>query len=139
ERALQELERDIGAKVERSLAQGVELPLIELQRRFALSSREVDFLITCLAVELDARYERVYGYLHDDMSRRLASPGIALSLYCDNAHERLSARSMLNPQAALRHYRLIEMTEESGAMPWMSRALRVDERIVAFVTGDDSI
>ena len=133
---LRQLESEIERRVDRSLAEGMRLPLIELARRFALTPAEVDVLIACMAVELDRRYERVYGFLHDDMSRRLASPGLAINLYCDTLDEQLRARVLLHAQAPLRYYRLLDVVEDGLAMPWLSRSIRVDERIVSFVAGE---
>lgn len=137
--ALRQLDLQIAVRVAQSRMDGVRLPIIELAERFALTSREVDLLFACLAVELDRRYERVYGFLHDDMSRRLASPGLAIGLYCESVDEQLSARALLNAQAPLRHYRLVELMEDGAAMPWQSRSMRVDERIVSFVVGEHTI
>jgi hypothetical protein len=139
DREIEELEQRIESRVERSRAHGVRLPLVELARRFALTAREVDLLFGCLAVELDHRYERVYGFLHNDMSRRLASPGIATGLLASDLGEQLSARTLLGTQAPLRHYRMIELIDDGAAVPWISRSIRVDERIVSFITGARAI
>jgi hypothetical protein len=136
--ALQSLEQRIAVRMEESLAQGVRLPIIELANRFGLSELEIDILLACLAVELDRRYERIYGYLHDDMSRRQPSPGLVLSLYCHDKPAQLAARAALSPLAALRYYRLVDVLEDSATTPWLSRPMRVDERIVAFLLGDDA-
>ncbi|MEP6620644.1 MAG: AAA family ATPase [bacterium] len=136
DRALQQVERHVSSRVEQSRMHGVRLPLIELAAFFDLTAREVDLLIACLAVELDRRYERVYGFLHDDMSRRLASPGLAIGLYCESIDDQLSARALLNAQAPLRYYRLIEVAEDNTTMPWLSRSMRIDERIVSFLVGE---
>jgi hypothetical protein len=133
------LDQYIGARVDRSLQNGMRLPLFELIKSFALTPSEIDLLIVCMAVELDARYERIYGFLHDDMSRRSASPGLAISLYADTVGEIARLRALLGPLAPLRHYRLLELVEEGAAVPWMSRALRIDERILSFLTSDSTI
>jgi len=138
-RELRILEEHIGARVDRSLQNGMRLPLVELVKRFALTPSEIDLLIACLAVELDSRYERIYGFLHDDMSRRSASPGLAISLYADTIGEIARLRALLGPLAPLRHYRLLELVEEGAAMPWLARALRIDERILSFLTADFTI
>ena len=48
-------------------------------------------------------------------------------------------RAALHPQAALLHYRVVEMVEESPALPWLGRSLRIDPHIVAFVLGDRAV
>ena len=128
--------RHINRCVTRSLRRGLRLPLIELQHRFALSDFEMDVVTACLAVELDRRYERIYGYLHDDMARKQPSPGLLLDLSGEDLAERLALRAALHPQAPLLHYRVVEMVEESPALPWLGRSLRIDPRIVAFVLGN---
>jgi hypothetical protein len=60
-------------------------------------------------------------------------------LYCETAEEQLSARALLNANAPLRHYRLIEMLDDGAALPWLSRSLRIDERVAAFLIGDQAI
>ncbi len=139
DRTLHQLQRQIDARVEQSRVHGVRLPMVELARRFALTPREVDLLFACLAVEIDRRYERIYGFLHDDMSRRLASPGIAIALYGDGLGNQLAVRALLNAQAPLRHFRLIEIDDDTSAAPWLSRPMRVDERIVSFAIGEQMI
>ena len=51
-----------------------------LARAFGLEPIDVDLLLVALAPDLDPRFERLYGYLHDDVSRRRASVGLALEL-----------------------------------------------------------
>jgi hypothetical protein len=136
---LDSAERRITYRVANSLAQGVRLPLIELKRCFSLTAFEIDILLACLAAELDRRYERIYGYLHDDMSRRRPSPGLLLKLHSSRDVERIAARSSFSPLAALRYYRLIEMIEDTATSPWLSCQMRIDERLVAFLLGDESV
>jgi hypothetical protein len=47
-----------------------------LVRRLGLQPVEWQALLLLLAPELDPLYQRVYGILHDDLSRRFASPGL---------------------------------------------------------------
>lgn len=136
---VRQLDDEIASRVERSLATGVELPLVELAREFGLLPSEIDLLIPCIAVELDRRYERVYGFLHDDMSRRLASPGLAVRLYADSLGDQLRGRALLGAYAPLRHYRLLEVLDEPVALPWAARPMRIDERVLAFVAGERSV
>src|SRR4051812_17091796 len=47
---VKQLEQETNAKVERSLACGVELPLVELARVFGLLPAEIDLLVPSIAV-----------------------------------------------------------------------------------------
>ena len=49
-------------------------------RTFSLEPLDIELLLVALAPDLDARFERLYGYLHDDVTRRRASIGLALEL-----------------------------------------------------------
>jgi Winged helix domain, variant/ATPase family associated with various cellular activities (AAA) len=128
----------INRRVSQTPASKQRLPIIELAGRFALSALEIDIVVTCLAAEIDRRYERIYGYLQDDMSRKQPSPGLALALYCDRPAQQLAARAVLNPLAPLRHYRIVDITDDGGTSPWLSKPMRMDERIVSFLLGDQS-
>jgi ATPase family associated with various cellular activities (AAA) len=139
EQAVDRLARRIDSRVSQTLACKQRLPVIELACRFALSALEIDIVVACLAAEVDRRYERIYGYLQDDMTHKLPSPGLVLALVCDSPARQLAARAALNPLAPLRHYRIIEIADDGGASPWLSKPMRIDERIVAFLLGDQSM
>ena len=49
-------------------------------RRCGLTDLDVELLLVALAPDLDARFERLYGYLNDDVTRRRATVGLALEL-----------------------------------------------------------
>ncbi|HYT16559.1 MAG TPA: ATP-binding protein [Burkholderiales bacterium] len=138
---LAEVERHIERRVEVTVAEKRRLPVLELARIFALSELEVDVLIACLAAELDRKYERIYGYLHDDMSRKLPSPGLLLSLCCASGTEKAAARiAVFGFQAPLLRYQMLHVIDESSpGLPFSGRGIRLDERIVAFLLGDRSI
>ena len=43
-----------------------------------LTALDTEILVIALVPDLDSRFERLYGYLNDDVSRRRASVGLAL-------------------------------------------------------------
>jgi hypothetical protein len=53
---------------------------IRLRRDAALTPLDVELLMVALLPDLDSRFERLYGYLNDDVTRRRASVGLALQL-----------------------------------------------------------
>ncbi|GAC1362174.1 MAG: hypothetical protein NVSMB32_02210 [Actinomycetota bacterium] len=56
-------------------AVGTDLRLRRLARSFGLEPSDIDFLLIALAPDLDPRFERLYAYLQDDVSRRRGRPG----------------------------------------------------------------
>ncbi|MGW8954729.1 ATP-binding protein [Streptomyces sp. NPDC055709] len=112
-------------------ARGMRLPLRELSVRFGLSALDVDVLLIALAPELDPRYERFYGYLHDDVNRRYATMALALRLCGLPAHDGAS-------RARLEHGPLVStglVRLEHPDQPLLVRALRVSDRVVSYLLG----
>jgi Winged helix domain, variant len=66
---------EIAARAQ-ATAPDVPLRLHLLVRRFGLDDTERDLLLLCLLPELDSRFRRLYGYLHDDVDRRSATVGL---------------------------------------------------------------
>ena len=61
-------------------AGGCAARVLALQRRFALLPFEVDVLLACLLIDIDRRFERLYAYLNDDLSRPRPSADVLLRL-----------------------------------------------------------
>src|SRR6185312_2343450 len=53
--------------------------------RLGLDRIDAVVLAMCAAPELDPRFGRLYAYLHDDVTRKLASPRLAADLLCDES------------------------------------------------------
>jgi predicted nucleic acid-binding protein len=104
-----------------------------LARRFGLSPLDLDLLLVAVAPDLDARFERLYGYLNDDLTRRRPTVGLALEL-CGLAGA-ASARFRLAPGAPLIAGGLVEVTE--AERPPLSRVLTVPDRVTGHLLGSD--
>ncbi len=102
--------------------------LDELCERFALSPFERSVLLACAGMELDARFAAVCGAALGTGARGTPTFGLALATL-PGAHW-----SALAPDAPLRHWRLVEV----GTAGLTAAALRIDERVVHFLTGVDT-
>lgn len=109
-------------------------PLDVLAQRFGLEPVDLDLLLVALAPDLDARFERLYGYLNDDLTRRRPTVGLALEL-CGRDHA-AAARFRLSPGAPLVSGGLLEVTDPER--PPLSRTLTVPDRVTAHLLGDAS-
>jgi hypothetical protein len=106
----------------------------DLARRFGLDGLDLDLLTLALAPDLDARFEPIYGYLNDDVTRRRATIGLALEL-CGRDPADHEARRRLVPSSQLVGRRLVVLEETDR--PFLSRALRVPDTVTAWLLGDD--
>ncbi|MGX1313352.1 hypothetical protein RKD24_003471 [Streptomyces calvus] len=103
-----------------------------LAARFGLTPLDLDLLLVAVAPDLDARFERLYGYLNDDLTRRRPTVGLALEL-CGLAGAS-PARFRLAAGAPLIARGLLEVTEPER--PPLSRVLVVPDRVTAHLLGD---
>lgn len=99
--------------------------------RFGLSPLDLDLLLVAVAPDLDARFERLYGYLNDDLTRRRPTVGLALEL-CGLAGAS-PARFRLAPGSPLVAGGLVEVTEPER--PPLSRVLVVPDRVTGHLLG----
>jgi len=105
-----------------------------LAGNFALSELELDILVAALAPDLNPRFEKLYGYLNDDVTRRRASVGLAMEL-CGASFADGSARQCFASGSKLLSSGLLVV--EDGERPLLSRALRVPDRVVTHLLGRD--
>ncbi|MET7801450.1 ATP-binding protein, partial [Streptomyces decoyicus] len=107
-----------------------------LARRFGLSALDLRILLAALAPDVDRGFEPLYGYLNDDVGRRRATVALALELASTGPYEP-SARARFHPAAPLLSGGLLVVEDEDRPLP--GRALRVPERVVAHLLGDDGL
>src|SRR5438874_543752 len=91
----------------RSLARAT--PIDELDARIAavaevllLDRLQTDVLALCAAPELSPRYGRLLAYLHDDVTRKLASPRLVARLLADESRPRDAILACFAHDAPLR-------------------------------------
>ena len=70
----------VEAQADADEAAGEVLRLRRLTRDAGLTPLDVELLLVSLLPDLDTRFERLYGYLNDDVTRRRASVALALEL-----------------------------------------------------------
>jgi SpoVK/Ycf46/Vps4 family AAA+-type ATPase len=126
---------------ERSFSNEETSRLVWLADSYGLSQFDLDLLLIALAPELDLRYERLYAYLQDDVSRRRPSVDLALNLLCPTAGIKIRRRAHLAPEAPLVRHGLIHLLTDANrpASPLLAHYLKVDEQIVRWLLGELSL
>ncbi len=114
-------------------AGGAVVPLRALAEAFELSPLDVELLLIALTPELDARFEHLFAYLNDDVTRRRPTVGLALEL-CGLPVASGPARARLFADAPLQGGGLLVL--EDTDRPFLSRGLRVPDRVSAHLLGE---
>jgi ATPase family associated with various cellular activities (AAA) len=131
-----ELLPEIERAADKAEKRGDDVRLRRLARTFSLAPVDVELLLVALAPDVDARFERLYGYLHDDVTRRRASIGLALEL-AGAAPASPAARHRLMQGAPLLEGGLVIVEEPER--PFLTRSLRVPDRVAMHLLGDDHL
>lgn len=111
-----------------------DVRLRRLARAFDLEALDVEILLIATMPDVDPRFEQLYGYLNDDVTRRRASVGLALALSGVPLASAV-ARARFSSDSPLVAGGL--MVVEDLDRPLLSRALRVPDRVVAHLLGHD--
>ena len=134
---------DAGSAPDAVLAEslGATSRLAWLKRAYDLAAFDLDLVVIALAPEVDLRYERLYGYLQDDLTRRRPSVDLALNLLCPTAEARLARRAHVTADAPLVRHGLLRISPDPNHVqpPLLAQYLRLDEQVAAFLLGDDGL
>lgn len=117
-------------------------PRIEaLSARWGFTEFDTAVLLLAVAPEIDLRYERIYAYLQDDVTKRRPTVDLALNLLCDSQEARLELRSRFAPDAPLVRAGLLRLAADTaqGDVPLLAHRLRLDERAVNLLLGIDEL
>jgi SpoVK/Ycf46/Vps4 family AAA+-type ATPase len=137
--SLENISRQIERRKQNTLQRGIELRLCTLQQTFGLNQFEIDALLVGFAIEVDLRYERLYAYLQDDVTKKRPSVDLVLSLLTPSMEAKFAARSCFADSAPLFRHHLLEQIEDSSQphQPLLAKYLKVDARIVQYLLGSD--
>ena len=128
------LRDEVEQAADQAEAAGASLRLRWLQRRFGLDAVSLDVLVVALAPEVDRRFEQLYGYLNDDITRRRATVGVALEL-AGLSLASVAARGVLGAGSPLLRSGLVVL--DGADRPWPAREVRVPDRVVSWCLGHD--
>ncbi|WP_425452433.1 ATP-binding protein [Paenibacillus cellulosilyticus] len=136
EEELRELGRVIEARCEASARQGAVLPLYRVAACFKLDAFERDCLLLASASLVDVKYGKLFGLLHNDVTRQYATVALALRLRGVDEHEPRQLLRYWVPGAALRRHRLLELqmsSSESFAESLMGASIKLEEGIAQYL------
>jgi ATP-dependent 26S proteasome regulatory subunit len=109
-------------------------PLRHLQRALGLAPTELRVLVLLAGVELDVSLRRELAAIAT--TNNLADVGSLVTLLCRSREERAAADGDLGPDGTLTRFALIHIEARSD-VPRMLRAVRLDDRVLALLCGQD--
>jgi hypothetical protein len=113
-----------------------------LSHLFSLDVFDIAILLIALAPEIDLKYERLYSYLQDDVSRRRPTVDLALNLLCASAGEKLVGRTHFAPGATLMRYEILTLSRTENGLseiPLLSQSMKLDGTIASFLLGGEGL
>lgn len=105
--------------------------------RLGLDALDTAVLALSAAPELSPRYARLYAYLHDDVTRKLPSPGLIARLLSGGEVGPMDVLARFGQEAALRATGAIKLLDDRGLVPLADRGVKVADRLAAFLLGVD--
>ena len=127
-------------------------PWQRLVTEFALSSIEQDILLLAIAPEIDLKYETLFAYLNNDVTRKWPTFGLALRVAAGITGQGTEVRGCLLPEAKLFGSGLLQPVNAAGdrrswlatafaAAPpvsqYLANAASLDPRLAPFVQLQD--
>ena len=135
----QALRQQIDHRIATSAALPLSLPLVRLDNIFNLSGIEHQVMVICLAPQLEHAYERIYAYIQNDLTRKLPSVDLALSLICNTVEERRQCLDYFTPGAPLYNFNIIHLLPTEPATTLNASLLKLDYRMVSYILGHHTI
>jgi ATPase family associated with various cellular activities (AAA) len=141
QRVLNQLATEIDRRKCASEGLDIRLRLEELARPFELTPFDIDALLICLAPEIGLRYERLYAYLQDDVTRKRPTIDLVLNLLCFSLETKLAARQRFAASSPLTKHRLLRLSEDSSSptSSLLSKYLKIDERVASYLLDSDEL
>jgi len=136
--AQDQAERQVQLLVSIAREKNRPLRLERLVQLFGLDRFDFDTFLICLAPALDLKYERLYGYLQDDVTRKNPCVNLVLDLLGEPGPERLRLISRFAADAPLFKYHILEQAPGSGtdSPNLLNRELRVNDAVVTWLLGE---
>jgi len=133
--------QEIELRKARSSEEGFSSPLDRLIQVFGLDGFDREALLFSLAPELHLKYEKIYAYLQDNVTKKRPTVDLLLTLLSRNFGEKMNHRSRFSASAPLVANQILQLYDEPGTIhsPLLAKWVKVDEGVIDFLLGEEKI
>ncbi|HFC12610.1 MAG TPA: ATP-binding protein, partial [Anaerolineae bacterium] len=116
--------------------QGKQYALHNLITAFQLDAKATNALLITLAPEIDLRYEQLFSFLQDDVTRKRPTVNLILNLLTDSFTHKLWLRRLFDQASPLIRHGLLECySEQAQQQPLLAQFVRPLARVTAHLLG----
>jgi SpoVK/Ycf46/Vps4 family AAA+-type ATPase len=129
---IQQIRAKIDERKIQSTMLGTRLYLEHISNSLSLSPFETKIVIICLAPEIDSKYEKLYAYIQNDVTKKRPTVGFVLELLCKHIEEKVENRTYFSESAPLFKFNVLEFGIESNRNEsyLLSRPLKLNDHVV---------
>jgi SpoVK/Ycf46/Vps4 family AAA+-type ATPase len=132
---IQEMRGKIDERRKQSIKLGTRLYLEHISNVFSLSPLEKKVIIICLAPEIDSKYEKLYAYIQNDVTKKRPTVGFILDLLSRNIAEKVENRCYFLESAPLFRFNVLGYGIEPNTNEsyLLSRPLKLTDHVVDLI------
>lgn len=127
------LTEDIVEKRSNSIRNNTFLSLVVLQNTFRLSPFELDVLILSLLPEFHKKYEKIYGYLQDDITLKRPAVGLISDILSASEESRMRIFRYFLQENNLFRYNILKLIDTEENTGISSKTLKIEDRILNYL------
>ncbi|MDH3825371.1 MAG: AAA family ATPase, partial [Nitrosopumilus sp.] len=125
----------IDKRKEESISKGITLSFKHICDVLQLNEFEKYVILFCMAPEIDLKFEKLYAYLQNDITKKKPTIGLILDLLYDSINEKISYRRFLSTNSTLARLHIINFEQNNKDQSLLSIPLNIDSHIVNFILG----
>jgi hypothetical protein len=115
-------------------------PWCQLVQTFGLLAAEADVLLLAIASDLDVKYETLFAYLNNDVTRKWPTHDLALRLFGQDPEQTALVRRVLLPEGTLYSTGLLRPVPRAAEGPgWLSAGFTAERSVAHILLGVPSL
>lgn len=120
----------IEEKKKKNIDENKYLSLEYLRAKFQLTEFEMKILIICLAPEIATRFEKIYSYLQDDVTKKKPTIDLCLKILCNEFDDRIYKREYFI-NSDLFKFSILEFVDDQQNT--ISRPIKINDDMINFI------